>query len=63
MGNIGGAFNRHSFPEHDPKFWEDLNVFIDALEERILIENLQYNRNKSEKTMNKFQENLVWSKE
>lgn len=46
MTKYEGIFNRNSFPEQDPDFWQDLNVFIDVLEERLLIKNLQINKSK-----------------
>lgn len=44
MEKIDGIFNRNSFPECDPKFWNELAVFSDALEERLLIKELGDNR-------------------
>lgn len=41
MIKIDGLYSRDSFPEYDPKFWDELSVFAGALEERLLTEKLK----------------------
>lgn len=42
MQKVDGIFNRDSFPESNLRFWRELAVFSDALEERLLIKKLRY---------------------
>lgn len=62
MQKIDGIFNRDSYPECDPNFWEDLNTFVAALEERLLIGLLRHENNKADKRNEKTYKDLELSK-